>query len=232
MTDAQHIRVERRGSRRDHPHRPPRALQLARRGDGARLPQGGPPVRARRGAAGGGGARGRGLLLQRRGPQVHPGRRQRGGPLLPDARARRRAGVWRRLQADPRVPAQRHLGDPARAKALLGRGRRRGGGGRLRSRHVLRPGLRLGARALRVGLRANGAHGRGERHLPAAAAGGLPPRPRPGAARPEARRARRVCRRPGERGAAGGGLRRGGARARAAPGGGARTRPTRWPRTC
>ena len=58
------------------------------------------------------------------------------GPRLP-ARPRRAAGAGglrRGLQADPRVPPQHDLGDPARAQAVHRRRRRHRGGGRLRPR--------------------------------------------------------------------------------------------------
>ena len=97
-SDAKDAHPRRAGRRRRHPDdRPPGALQLSGRRDGAGLPQGRAAARARSESPRGRPARRGRRLLQRRRLEVHPGRRRRARTSATSrpSRAGRRAGTAR-----------------------------------------------------------------------------------------------------------------------------------------
>ena len=163
VSAATHIRTQVEAGRRHPPiDRPQRfnSLDVVHRPGPA---QGRPAAGPRSGGPGGGAAGRAGHLLQRGGPQVHPLRRRRGRARLPHpGRPPGPARARGDLQANPRVPPRHHLGDPPRAQAVHRRGGRRVRRRWARAGHGLRPGLRLGAGDLRVGVRQDRPLRRGE----------------------------------------------------------------------
>ena len=190
---------------RDRHARPAAPLQRARRGDGAEPARRGPRARARRGHRRHRDPRQRRRLLRRRRSRLRaPGRRGARSRVSAARAGRRRAGpaTRRRVQADPRVPGQHHLGDPARAEAGdRGRGRR-GGRGRPRPRALLRSRGGLAALAASSGPTRR-RRSRGQRASPSSCRGSwASARARPGAARAAPRRRARPAHGTRQRGVA------------------------------